>query len=264
MKRRKGKTTSKFLALLLTVTLVFCMSGYTLAAETQSSGSDVKTEDQSGGDKAQAAGDEAGEKAADQKDNGEKDGAENETISEDVPDAANEGGVEESPSIKNVMKKSSEDNKVGDFIVQGDEADYEFDEGNGILHIKGDVRVSTGGVETTQSIIVEKSCMVVLAGVNINSASGPAIMIQSPNNVELVLAEGSKNKVTGADGNHINHVSTQIPYAVSVAAISFVMYLLAGFVNSAAIVLPVGVVVTIGFLFVMKAIVTKKYGKENI
>ena len=68
----------------------------------------------------------------------------------------------------------------------------------------------------------------------------------------------------GGQCNHINHVSTQIPYAVSVAAISFVMYLLAGFVNSAAIVLPVGVVVTIGFLFVMKAIVTKKYGKENI
>ncbi len=68
----------------------------------------------------------------------------------------------------------------------------------------------------------------------------------------------------GGQCNHINHVSTQIPYAVSVAAISFVMYLLAGFVNSAAIVLPVGVVVTVGFLFVMKAIVTKKYGKENI
>ena len=42
------------------------------------------------------------------------------------------------------------------------------------------------------------------------------------------------------------------------------MYILAGFVQSAAIVLPVGIVVTIGFLFVMKGIMTKKYGKDNI
>ena len=42
------------------------------------------------------------------------------------------------------------------------------------------------------------------------------------------------------------------------------MYVLAGFVKSVAIVLPVGIVVTLAFLFVMKAIVSKKYGKENI
>ncbi|MBQ7044607.1 MAG: Na+/H+ antiporter NhaC family protein [Clostridia bacterium] len=68
----------------------------------------------------------------------------------------------------------------------------------------------------------------------------------------------------GGQCNHLNHVSTQLPYAISVAAISFVMYVLAGFVKSAAIVLPVGIVVTIGFLFVMKGIMTKKYGKDNI
>ncbi len=68
----------------------------------------------------------------------------------------------------------------------------------------------------------------------------------------------------GGQCNHLNHVSTQLPYAISVAAISFVMYVLAGFVQSAAIVLPVGVVVTVAFLFVMKGIVAKKYGKDNI
>ncbi|MBQ5592841.1 MAG: Na+/H+ antiporter NhaC family protein [Clostridia bacterium] len=68
----------------------------------------------------------------------------------------------------------------------------------------------------------------------------------------------------GGQCNHLNHVSTQLPYAISVAAISFVMYVLAGFVNSAAIVLPVGIVVTIAFLFVMKGIMAKKYGKDNI
>lgn len=68
----------------------------------------------------------------------------------------------------------------------------------------------------------------------------------------------------GGQCNHLNHVSTQIPYAISVAAISFVMYVISGFVQNAAIMLPVGAVVTVGFLFVMKAIVSKKYGKDNI
>ena len=68
----------------------------------------------------------------------------------------------------------------------------------------------------------------------------------------------------GGQCNHLNHVSTQIPYAVSVAAISFVMYIISGLVQNIAIALPLGVVLTLGFLFVMKMIVTKKYGKENI
>ena len=62
----------------------------------------------------------------------------------------------------------------------------------------------------------------------------------------------------GGECNHINHVSTQIPYAISVAAISFVMYLLAGVVQNWAILLPIGVVATIAFLFVVKAITKKK------
>ncbi len=65
----------------------------------------------------------------------------------------------------------------------------------------------------------------------------------------------------GAQCNHINHVSTQIPYAVSVAAISFVMYIVAGFIQSAWITLPIGVVLTFAFLFVMKQITKKVEGK---
>ena len=68
----------------------------------------------------------------------------------------------------------------------------------------------------------------------------------------------------GGQCNHLNHVSTQIPYAVSVAGISFVMYIISGLVQNIAIALPIGIVLTIAFLFVMKMIVTKKYGKENI
>ncbi len=62
----------------------------------------------------------------------------------------------------------------------------------------------------------------------------------------------------GAQCNHINHVSTQLPYAITVAAISFVCYIVAGFVPNAYIMLPVGIVLTIGTLFVIKAVTTKK------
>ena len=62
----------------------------------------------------------------------------------------------------------------------------------------------------------------------------------------------------GAQCNHINHVSTQLPYAITVAAISFVCYIVAGFVPNAFITLPLGIVLTIGTLFVIKAITKNK------
>lgn len=61
----------------------------------------------------------------------------------------------------------------------------------------------------------------------------------------------------GGECNHINHVSTQIPYAVSVAAISFVMYVVAGFIQNWMILLPVGIILTVAFLFVMKMFAKK-------
>ncbi len=68
----------------------------------------------------------------------------------------------------------------------------------------------------------------------------------------------------GGQCNHLNHVSTQLPYAISVAVISFVMYLVSGFLPKWYIVLPIGIVVTIGFLLIMKAITVKKHGKSNV
>ncbi len=62
----------------------------------------------------------------------------------------------------------------------------------------------------------------------------------------------------GAECNHVNHVSTQLPYAITVAAISFVMYVLAGFVQNAVIILPIGVVLTIVTLFVIKKVTADK------
>ncbi len=46
---------------------------------------------------------------------------------------------------------------------------------------------------------------------------------------------------TGANCDHISHVSTQLPYALMVAGVSFVGYLLAGFLQNVWIVLPVSV-----------------------
>ena len=58
----------------------------------------------------------------------------------------------------------------------------------------------------------------------------------------------------GACSDHLNHVSTQLPYAITVAAISFVMYVLAAFVQSAFILLPIGIALTILVLFVIKKV----------
>ncbi|MBQ6829963.1 MAG: Na+/H+ antiporter NhaC family protein [Clostridia bacterium] len=57
----------------------------------------------------------------------------------------------------------------------------------------------------------------------------------------------------GARCVHVLHVSTQLPYAITVASISFVCYVVAGFVQNAWICLALGAALTIGFLFVMRA-----------
>ena len=62
----------------------------------------------------------------------------------------------------------------------------------------------------------------------------------------------------GADCNHIAHVNTQLPYAMTVAAVTFVGYILAGFVQSAWIVLPVSVAMMAGTLLVIRAVQNKK------
>ena len=62
----------------------------------------------------------------------------------------------------------------------------------------------------------------------------------------------------GAQCNHVNHVSTQLPYAMTVAAVSFVTYVIAGFVQNAWICLPIGIVLMTGTLFVIRAITGKE------
>ncbi|MDO4370059.1 MAG: Na+/H+ antiporter NhaC family protein, partial [Clostridia bacterium] len=46
----------------------------------------------------------------------------------------------------------------------------------------------------------------------------------------------------GAQCDHVTHVATQLPYALTVAAVSFVSYIIAGFVPNALIVLPIAIV----------------------
>ena len=61
----------------------------------------------------------------------------------------------------------------------------------------------------------------------------------------------------GAQCNHVNHVSTQLPYALTVAAVSVVAYILAGFIQNWLIVLPISIALMIATLFVIK-VATRK------
>ena len=56
----------------------------------------------------------------------------------------------------------------------------------------------------------------------------------------------------GAQCDHVTHVSTQLPYAILAAAVSFVTYIVAGFVKTAWIALPVGIVLMLVVLFGIK------------
>ena len=62
----------------------------------------------------------------------------------------------------------------------------------------------------------------------------------------------------GAQCDHVSHVNTQLPYAITGAAVSFVTYIFAGFVPNAFIALPVGIVLMIATLFVIKKVTGQK------
>ena len=62
----------------------------------------------------------------------------------------------------------------------------------------------------------------------------------------------------GAQCNHINHVNTQMPYAMTVAVVSFVNYVIAGFVKSAVIMLPLSFVLMFITLVVLKKVTATK------
>lgn len=63
---------------------------------------------------------------------------------------------------------------------------------------------------------------------------------------------------TGAQCDHVNHVSTQLPYAFTVAGVCAVGYLLSGFVQNVFVVLGVSAALMVAVLFVLKTIMGRK------
>ena len=62
----------------------------------------------------------------------------------------------------------------------------------------------------------------------------------------------------GAQCEHIGHVSTQLPYALTVAGVSLACYILAGFIRSWYICLPLGIVLMVATLLIIKTFTAKK------
>lgn len=56
----------------------------------------------------------------------------------------------------------------------------------------------------------------------------------------------------GAQCEHVNHVTTQLPYAVTAAVVSFITYIIAGFVQTAWIALAIGILLMLGVVFGLK------------
>ncbi len=99
-----------------------------------------------------------------------------------------------------------------------------------------------GSIDNEISIIAISACMAgAVCGDHCSPISDTTIMASA-----------------GAQCNHLNHVSTQLPYALLTAGISFVTYLVAGFVKNAWICLPVGLVILLATLFIIKAATAKK------
>ncbi len=67
----------------------------------------------------------------------------------------------------------------------------------------------------------------------------------------------------GAQCNHVNHVSTQLPYAILAAAVSFVSYIIAGFVQNAWICLPIAIVMMLAVLVVIKNVQKNKSATKS-
>ena len=68
---------------------------------------------------------------------------------------------------------------------------------------------------------------------------------------------------SGAGCNHINHVSSQLPYALTVAGVSFVSLIMVGFVQNAWIVLPIAILLMILTLIVIRMITKYLYSVSN-
>ncbi|MCR5303427.1 MAG: Na+/H+ antiporter NhaC family protein [Lachnospiraceae bacterium] len=99
------------------------------------------------------------------------------------------------------------------------------------------------GVDDTMMIISMSACMAgSVCGDHCSPISDTTIMSSA-----------------GAQSDHMNHVSTQLPYAMSCAVISFITYIIAGFSKNAVVSLPLGIILMVGFCMLMK----KKFGEKT-
>lgn len=62
----------------------------------------------------------------------------------------------------------------------------------------------------------------------------------------------------GAECNHINHVSTQLPYALTCAAVSVVSYIIAGFIQNPAICLVIGILLMVATMLIIEKIIGRE------
>ena len=63
----------------------------------------------------------------------------------------------------------------------------------------------------------------------------------------------------GAHCFHLNHVFTQLPYALTVSGVAFVSFILAGLIQNVVINLAIAIALMVGTLLAIKAIVAKKH-----
>ncbi|WP_035786292.1 MULTISPECIES: Na+/H+ antiporter NhaC family protein [unclassified Butyrivibrio] len=63
---------------------------------------------------------------------------------------------------------------------------------------------------------------------------------------------------TGGQCHHINHVSTQLPYAITAAAVSCISYIIAGYIRNGIVVLPIAIVLMIGTILGSRVIFKKQ------
>ena len=67
----------------------------------------------------------------------------------------------------------------------------------------------------------------------------------------------------GAGCDHIAHVSSQLPYAISVGAASFFAFLISGILDKPNLTLPIGLVILASIVFVMRRMTINKYIKHT-
>jgi len=63
----------------------------------------------------------------------------------------------------------------------------------------------------------------------------------------------------GAHCFHLNHVATQLPYGITVAAVSFVSFIISGLVQSAVVCMIIAIILMVATLLVIKAVTAKKH-----